>query len=293
MDVFSGKFASVFFYVVHTIGLAQNGHPLAAAGAGNIRCGHGERQGHAAQGDVVGFGLLIVAKGAVSIAPAHRTGVEGLILIDHLSHGRVIRRFALRERGGKVAVSEAVLQLLPQYLVAVLVLFNLIQLEDRIVAVIVLADGKGVVKGRSIHHMERQSPCVLGEVLVIHRGPDPVHIVSRLTLQDDAGCTRVPIPLFLIQVREVFHFTPGLSAIGRPLVVKALRVSQRAIFLVIPENLSEVQIAHHIAHSGLHRVLCRRRNALDKRGNFCAAVIRPSRGRGPQQGEDHYQRHEQ
>ena len=253
-------------------------------------------QCHAAQRNVVGLGRLVIAKGAVGIAPAGQMRVKPLHLVHQLAHSGVVGRLSLRQGAGIVVVEEAVLQLVAQNLLAGCVLCHVVQLQDGIIAVVVLADAEHKVEiiGGILLHMQRQRPGVLGKVLAVHRSADAILVVAGLALHQDADHRCAGKAPVLIGIAEIPQVAPCLAAVVGAAVIEAVGRNQRPVLVVVPEHIARIQICDAVRSTRQHRGLSRRRYAIRQRRNFFrTAVICPGRGRGPQQGEDHYQRHEQ
>ena len=206
----------------------------------------GQVQGHAAQRHVIVAGIGVLAKGAVGIASGLQLGVEHLVVTDQLAHGGIILVLALGRDVGEVAVQEHVRDLVAQHFVAVAVLVHIVQLDNGIIAVVVLTHIEAEVQRGSILHGQGQRPGIGGEVHTVVGGIEAVHIRTSLRLGKlDGGHAEDGIG-------EANHGIPCIAAIGGALVV-IVGVGQLLTF-DRSKDLAGLQIAQQIGHTGLHGV---------------------------------------
>ena len=214
----------------------------AACAAVHVLIG-GQVQGHAAQRHVIGLGFGVPAKGAVGIAASCQLGVEHLVVADQLAHGGIVLVLTLGQSAGEAAVQEHVFDLIAQHFIAVGVLFHIVQLDDGVIAVVVLANIEAELQCGSVLYGQGQGPGIGGEVHTVVGGVEAVHISTGLRLRDlDGGSAEDGLG-------EMVYFTPTLATIGGALIVVVPVVQILALGRL--KDLAGLQVAQQIGRAGL------------------------------------------
>ena len=258
LEIVRAEARSILLCAIHTVGSTDDVGVLVFTGEYVVLLQR-KLQSHAAQRDVIGVGRLIIAKGAVGIAAAGQMGIKPLKLVLQLAHSGIVLRLAIRQGAGIVAVQEAVLQLVAQNLLAGCVLHHVVQLQNGIVAVVVLTNAEHEVEiiGGIFFYMQRQRPGILGEILAVHCGADAVHVVAGLALHQGADHRCTGKALILIGIAEAPQIAPGLAAVSGASIVEAVSSNKGAVLFVVPEHLARIQFGNAVRrscqHSGLRR----------------------------------------
>ena len=258
LEIVRAEARSILLCAIHTVGSTDDVGVLVFTGEYVVLLQR-KLQSHAAQRNVIGVGRLVIAKGAVGIAAAGQMGIKPLKLVLQLTHSGIVLRLAIRQGAGIVAVQEAVLQLVAQNLLAGCVLHHVVQLQNGIVAVVVLTNAEHEVEiiGGIFFYMQRQRPGILGEILAVHCGADAVHVVAGLALHQGADHRCTGKALILIGIAEAPQIAPGLAAVSGASIVEAVSSNKGAVLFVVPEHLARIQFGDAVRrscqHSGLRR----------------------------------------